>query len=62
LCQDNVDFAGAVDADDEVLLDVGAPARARDDRKRARQVVADRLEQLGEPGKDPILGQQRHVY
>ena len=60
-CQDDVDFAGAVDADDEVLLDVRAPARARDDRERARQVVADRLEQFGKPGEDPILGQQRHV-
>ena len=50
--EDDVHLAGAVDADGELLLDVGAPARAGDDRERARQIAAERREELVEAGKD----------
>ena len=42
----DVHLAGAVHAHGEQLLDVGAAARAGDDRERARQVVADGGEEL----------------
>jgi REP element-mobilizing transposase RayT len=42
--QDDVHLAGPVDPDGELLLDVGATARARHDRERARQVTAERRE------------------
>ena len=57
----DVNLTRAVDADGELLLDVGAPARARDDGERAREVVADHGKELVQPGQDPILAQQRHV-
>jgi REP element-mobilizing transposase RayT len=60
--QDDVDLARAVHADDELLLDVGAPARPGDDREGAWQLAAERLEELGEPGQDPVLGQQRDMH
>jgi len=58
---DHVDPAGTVDADDELLLDVGAPARTRHDRQSARQLTAERLEELGEPRQDRVLRDDRHV-
>ena len=42
----DVNLAGAVHAHGEQLLDVGAAARPGHDRERARQVVADRGEEL----------------
>lgn len=59
--EDDVHLAGAVDADGELLLDVGAPARAGDDRDRARQVRTERREELVQPGKDQILAKERDV-
>ena len=54
-------LARPVHPDGQLLLDVGAPARARHDRERARKVGAERREELGEPGKDPVLPEHRHV-
>ena len=59
--QHDVHLAGAVHAHGQRLLDVGAPARARHDRERARQRVADRGEELGKAGEDQILAQERDV-
>src|SRR5207247_9543049 len=52
---------GPWDADCELLLDVGAPARARHDRDRARQVGAERFEELFEAGQDCLLAHDRDV-
>lgn len=60
--QDDVDLARSVDADGELLLDVGTPTRAGDDRQRARQIRPERREQLVKPRQDPVLGQHRHVH
>jgi len=54
--------AGPVDTDNERLLDVGAPARAGDDRERTRQSPAEGSEERGKIGDDRILPEQRHVH
>jgi REP element-mobilizing transposase RayT len=59
--QDDVNLARAVDADDQLLFDVGASARAGHDRKRARKMAPDSLEQLRKARQDPVLGHQCHV-
>ena len=52
---------GAVDADGELELDVGAGARACDNRDRARQVRAERVEKLLKTGDDRVLADDRDM-
>ena len=60
--EDDMHFAGAVDADCEALLDVGAPARPGDDRNRARKGSAQGGEELVQARQDAVLAQERHVH
>ena len=50
-----------VHADRQRLLDVGAAARAGDDRERARQLGPERLEQLRKPRQDAVGLQEGDV-
>ena len=49
---DDVHLARAVNADGERLLDVGAAARAGDDRERARKLVPATAKSSSRPGED----------
>lgn len=59
--EDDVNLARPVDSDRELLLDVGAPTRARDDRQRARKLRPERGEQLVQPREDAVLREHRHM-
>ena len=54
-------FGGPVEADDHALLDVGTPARTRNDRERGRKRTLETREERREVGENPILRQKGDV-
>jgi hypothetical protein len=54
-------FTWAVDADDLLLLDVAAPARAGDDRERARKPAAEGLEEAEIVGAAKLISTRKRV-
>src|SRR5712692_10652930 len=59
--QYDVNLTWTVHADRELLLDVRTSARAGDDRERARQLAAERLEQRRQAGQDRVLPKPREM-
>jgi hypothetical protein len=61
LNEHDVHLTGTVNADRELLLDVGAPARPVTIASALGRSSAERCEELVEPRQDPRLLQQREV-